>query len=671
MIDAIKPNTKRIILSILSAILTFITFLFARNSKVINEITFKFNYDNFDKVEINEILVNDSHYLSNFDFNKYYSSEEKKYIFDIDEISLNITNNDTLKMDYDEKYANSIKLYSNGKELESTNINKESKGILLDALKEKNIFINILVFVLSLVLNYIIICIISYSIFKIKEKKEIGLLVLLVGLFLNLYMNYYSILNINKLLIIPYLFIILLILLKEIFNFKIDKDNIILAFKTVLIILSISMLYLIPPFNIPDEGNHFTNSYSRLFYLEKDPVKLDENGKQLGSKLFSKNVYKAYFRSDEYEMDNDHKINSISYFEDMTNKINKNDVADIDITYGTYKMKKLAYIPSNIVIWLCKIINTPVLFMFLLARFINLLIGLLLIFKAINLLPKYKYIFMFVIALPLTIHQSIGINQDWINNALFFLYIAYLLNLIYAKKDFTKKDFIILLLIALGIAHAKTVYTPAILLILLVENKKFKKPILTKISLILLVAIITFLSYIGLDNLIHPKVQTVTNNFYTISDFISNPILYFKIIFNTFKSNFMLYTVYGLYTGFGVCKAWIVGAATYLNYIYILYVLSIPYEKDKAINKVFYVIVAGILYLLVNTALIFGWTGRGSTMVLGLHPRYFIPVVLLGFMFINNKYLKLDIKNYEKFSLIIILLFNFLGFLTILRGLYI
>ena len=183
--------------------------------------------------------------------------------------------------------------------------------------------------------------------------------------------------------------------------------------------------------------------------------------------------------------------------------------------------------------------------------------------------------------------------------------------------------------------------------------------------------ILTFIGYIGFYNLIHPSVAAGTSSFYTISDLIKNPILYIKILINTFKSSFILNTVYGLYTGFGVCKAWLVGISTYLNYLYILFILTIPYEKDKIANKIMYLLVAIILYLLVNTALLVGWTDKGAMAVWGLHPRYFIPVVLLGFMFVNNKYLKLDVKKYEKILIAIIIFFNILGFLTILKGLYI
>ena len=676
MIEAVKPNLKKIILSIFFGRLTFITFLFVRNSSRINSITFKFNSN----VEINKILLNGSSYLSNEDFDKYHNSSLGKFVFDTNEIKLDVTSNDNLLVEFDEKYKENIKIYYNNEELKqnvydgkiSISYKKSFNEIFVQAFKDNSAFINVLLILFAFTSNYIILSILSLGILKIKNKKEIiGLILLLIGLFLNLYLNYYALLNINKFLVLLYIVISFLILMKELFNFKINKDNLIIVFKVILVFLSINMLYLIPPFNIPDEGNHFTNSYSRLFYLEKDPTLLNENGKQQGTKIFSKNVYKTYVRGAEYQLDTDNKINYISYFEDMNNKINKKDLVNVKTIYGTYTTNKLAYIPSNVIIWLCKLVNTPVLLMFLLARFINLLLGLVLIFKALDLLPKYKYIFMFVIALPLTIHQSIGVNQDWLNNALFFLYIAYLFNLIFEKKNFTKTDFIILLLIAFGIANTKTIYTPAILLILLVDNKKFKNPILTKISLIFSVIILTFIGYIGFYNLIHPSVAAGTSSFYTISDLIKNPILYIKILINTFKSSFILNTVYGLYTGFGVCKAWLVGISTYLNYLYILFILTIPYEKDKIANKIMYLLVAIILYLLVNTALLVGWTDKGAMAVWGLHPRYFIPVVLLGFMFVNNKYLKLDVKKYEKILIAIIIFFNILGFLTILKGLYI
>ncbi len=676
MLNIIKPNIKKVVLTVILSILTFITFLMVRNSSINNKVILDFK----DEVVIDEIYLNDSKFIPNYDLSNYLV--EDKYLFKEEKIEFNITNNDSIYISFDKKYLDNVSIYYNDKELEKNtsndlvviNYSNSFKNVLISSFKNTKLLLKTFYLFLSLIINYLVLSFMKLGVSYIKDKKEnTGLFIILIGLFILYYFNYYSLLNINKILIPFFVLVVLISLFKFTYNFKITKNNILSIFKLGLAVISVSYLFIVPPLNIPDEGKHFANSYSRLFYLEKDPTVFDEKGNQTGTKLFSKNVVKLYVRGAEYEMDTSHKINSISYFEDMGNKINKNDLASNEIIYGTHDASKFAYIPSNIIIWVCKLLNTPVLLMFLLARFINFLIYFLLILLALKIIPKYKYIFMFVIALPVCIHQSIGINQDWINNSLFFLYIAYIFRFIYEDRQFTKKDFIILLLIALGIINSKMVYTPAILLIFLAKNSNFKKPWITKIALTLLIVVLTGISYIGIENILHPKVVEVVSesNKYTISYLLHNPMQYIKILLNTFKESVIVHTIYGLYTGFGVSKAWLVSFSTYLNYLFILFILTVPYEKDNMKNKVGYLIVASMLYVLVLTALLTGWTELGSTVVLGLQPRYFIPTVLLGYMFVNNKVLKLDIKKYELFFTIIIIFFNILGIFTMLRGLYI
>ena len=134
--------------------------------------------------------------------------------------------------------------------------------------------------------------------------------------------------------------------------------------------------------------------------------------------------------------------------------------------------------------------------MFMLSRFINLCICMILCYYAIKITPKFKKIFMLVALFPVFFQQAMGLNMDYLTNSISLILVALILNYKESDKDITYKQIFNILIFAIGIALCKFGYFPILWLVLLIPNNKFtskKFAVIFKILFIFIPLIITFI----------------------------------------------------------------------------------------------------------------------------------------------------------------------------------
>ena len=147
------------------------------------------------------------------------------------------------------------------------------------------------------------------------------------------------------------------------------------------VIAGVSILFLMAPFNVPDEASHYLRSYKEStlsfeydggYYKFPKPItefiyKYNRNLHSVQNKLYAENYLSEFGKSVDYNVE-------AQYETDYRN------VVDLSV---------IPYIPSAIVIFFARLIHLSPLVMFLLSRLVNLTISVLGCYWAIKNIPCF------------------------------------------------------------------------------------------------------------------------------------------------------------------------------------------------------------------------------------------------------------------------------------------
>ncbi len=663
------------------------TVAMTENSKQVSLVDISYEIiDSSNPVYIDKVIINNSEYtgVAELDENK----TDDGYKLNIDHLNFEISKNDDISIMFKDENIKNIVISVDDKKIEpiyndvdeDVIINYDNSistiGLIKDQIQSWNITSLICLSIIGIFISYILINFIYLFIYNIFNKKTriSEFLIATFSLFILYYYSFYILINlISIIVVIPILLILAFIIYK-------NKDSVRFKFENIFIVISlflgITMLYAVPAFNVPDEGNHFAKAYDHLFYLESDKTEVKSDGNAYIH--LSKNMEEFYKEFTSNTLNYDYHMNTKSYFDYYSLKLNKNDFSDEFVWSGTYSANNLAYVPANISIFISKVLNFSPIMLFLFARLANLISYLLLTYYAIKIAPKYKHVFFLVATFAIAYHQGIGINQDFLNNGIFFLLTAFLFKNIFSDKNISKKDLIIILILSLGLALCKTIYTPVVLLVLLISNNKFKttkQAWVSKFMIIFLAVLSTGLAYY-LTTHFNSTGAVLSRNTYPFSTIFTSPFEIAKMYITTIVMRFSLDTFRGLFDGFGWSTVWNKDLILYICVIfYTLLIATLPKEKigdikKERIFKILCLFIFMILAGLISASMLFGWTIVGTNYIDGLQPRYFIPMLPLLYIFFTNNIFNIKVKNYEYFMSLLIIMLNALCLITIIYGFY-
>ena len=440
------------------------------------------------------------------------------------------------------------------------------------------------------------------------------------------------------------------------------KEHIENLYVLIVTVAGITMLFIIPPFNVPDEMAHFIKSFELTYISNIDngyinlPLSIEE--------LRDKYESDSYIGSTKY--------NGKNYFSDMLRKGEYNVLSDNVSSYNNTKnASAIPYIPSAITIFLARIFGLSPLMLLLFGRFTNLLITVICCYLAIKHIPCFKKVLFIVVLFPIYLHQAAALNMDWLTNVITVLIICFVFKYKKSKEIITKRQEILLASLGILLAFCKFGYFPILMSILLIPNCKFKNKKMGIIFKTLFIIVPSFISYLQNTGLGMPKGE---NPFYTISYTFEHPIDAIKVYFRTAFARLPLDIFRGLFDGFGVSTKWHSSLVLYiLIIIYTLLILSSCNDeeteltkKDRSILIIIAVMIIGIIY----TAMYLNWTKIGSLQIDGLQPRYFIPPALLLYISISNNRIYMFVKNKNLIYSIGVYIVYILSFTTIVRGFY-
>jgi len=419
------------------------------------------------------------------------------------------------------------------------------------------------------------------------------------------------------------------------------KKNIAKLFVTYIIPIGILFIILLPINWVPDEEGHMFKTY-------------DISKGNLITPLGEKNEGDIYVPREMLDLftERDNMTYSIIH-QHLQKEANYDDVVPAQTIAKTYS--PINYMSGSIVFAICRLLNVNILLACYIARLVNFLLAVTIIYFCIKIIPFGKLLLAIYMLLPMSIQQLASLSADVFINSISLLFIVYNLRLLYQEKDLEIKQKVLYYILALSIALCKYVYFPLVFMsILLIKNKNISKRNRNELIIVstiasILVAAVWFLfsqKYVDVrEIIIRNNVQPIEQ----IKYILKNPIEYIKILAVTFEQvgAFYVNTFIGSSLGLLNIKVPEIFVIIYLS---ALVVLPFVERCEKSFNKHQKWIIIGIaliLILLIITGLYITWSPLKAPVVSGVQGRYFVPgfiLILLAFM---NKENKVEIKNLE------------------------
>lgn len=413
----------------------------------------------------------------------------------------------------------------------------------------------------------------------------------------------------------------------------------------------------IPPGYNPDEPHHFFRAYQiadgQLFSygISHDDLSdlVDRPGETVGGSI-PKNVALLFATTNTWPiagsgLAGQQRPNSIDW--QSAWQLHEG-TATISVGFSnTAVYSPLVYAPTVAAIELGRLVNAPLLLVFWLARAFNLLVGVLLTYFAIKMLPIGRWTLMVIALLPTTIVEMSAVSGDPVTLALGFLSISLSLRFALQKTPLNRRQWLSLFFVMLGIGLAKPLYAillgSALAIPILNRAMRTWRRMLTLLAVLVAAGIPAIFWQFAVRN-IPPSFQTVekvqTQTAYIISDPLHNIATLVITFFTDFgQGRFFYQSFFGSFAWNGVflptififalCGALVV--STFLRDPGERLFISIP-NRERRWAKAGFLSLFVLGCLAVAEGLYTVWADPQSTVVTGMQGRYFIPFAFALFI---------------------------------------
>ena len=252
---------------------------------------------------------------------------------------------------------------------------------------------------------------------------------------------------------------------------KFDKMKIQTVFLTIAGIYGGLYMVFVPALLGTDELPHFLRPYQISVgdVIVKHPEKNET--------MIPKNIGEFVGEDKMADRYTDKYLLHESSYDDTVNLWN-GDVTSIDYS-------PIPYLPQVIGFWIARLFHLSPLFTMYMVRFCNFMTWLGLGYLAFKILPVKKIFALILYTSPAVLSLVSTCSGDAFALGLFFVFIAYILQFIYNKREVKKKDIVLLTLISLGFSTYKVFYVPYVLFLFLIPKSCFKDSLKRKVGTIL------------------------------------------------------------------------------------------------------------------------------------------------------------------------------------------
>jgi uncharacterized membrane protein len=434
---------------------------------------------------------------------------------------------------------------------------------------------------------------------------------------------------------------------------RIKEEHIFLA---AALFFGLLWVFLIPPFQSPDENAHFFRSWTLAqgnIVLEQAK---DEAGHTVLGAYLPRSVaalperldYQLVMRNPFAKFDFRHFWKYI-LTEDFNAGSGESVYQDISSNYSP-----ICYLPQTAGIAIGRIFRLSPLGCFYLARVVVLLSYIVLIFMALKVLPVGKHIMMPLALLPMALGIAASLSSDVVLNGVAFLFIAYTLSQALSKspRPLTGKEVKIFLLLCAVLALLKPVYIPIVLLLLMLPKERFRDK---KSRLLFL------FGCIGLTVLLMAawniaNAQQIAEGYwlqaggldpkYQFHVALTRPLQFLGVVYNGYLHYPLAGSGRGLYRQF-------IGLLGWLDLVFppLLYVIAglflalqvIVPDDGPALGpkaRALLLISFALAFMGISFAMFVEATPVGSTVLMGVQGRYFTAVAPAAFLAVSGPKIK-------------------------------
>ncbi len=357
-----------------------------------------------------------------------------------------------------------------------------------------------------------------------------------------------------------------------------------------------------------------------------------------------------------------------SSYKEYWEKINieqTNETANVE--YNTMALySPICHLPQAIGISIVRIFTEDIVAQLYGGRIVNMLFSIIMIYFSIKLIPFKKIIVVFLGLLPITMNEIASLSSDAITIVMCFFFISYVLYLKYKDTNkYTKPELIILGISTIIVALVKIVYIPLCLLLFILPKEKFNS---TKAKNIILISLVICAILLNLIWLIYCSRFLVefnpgVNSGEQVKYVLTHPITYI-IMFRTIVVYFQNFVVCLNGEGLGHYNA---QASVFYVLSSIILFAFLFFVKDKEkydeikidlTTKIISSVIFLITIVLIFTSIYVQWNKVSYQLVLGIQGRYFLPILLLTAIILDNNYFLVKEKISKRYIFIFMLFFN-------------
>lgn len=424
-------------------------------------------------------------------------------------------------------------------------------------------------------------------------------------------------------------------------------------FGILFIVFGLIFIIITPPFQVPDEQNHFFRAYQISQGNIISQKRFIFCGDEIPQSLFRTSIEV----SDNISFHPENKQSVKKILNAFTFSLEKEKTQFVNFG-NTAILSPAAYIPQVIGIEMGKILNAPPIALMYLGRFFNLIFATLVISYAIRITPFLKNVLFLIALMPMSIFLMGSLSADVATISLSLLLVSVFLAASYNSDSFmTKKNIVLMFIVSVWVALCKSGYFLLAFLYFIIPVKSAKSPnryYAIGLSLVM-VSLCSFLIWAKIANdlfMLFPKSRFSSYNELRIF-IMSHPVEYMSMIIRNLSDHHIYYL-----SGFVGTLGWLDTKLSPLFVFLYLIILSLTAtfdgKKDMALgakNKLLSCAVAAGFTALLLTMFLYA-TEAGSNDIVRIQGRYFIPISPLIFLILNNSKVS-GVFNQKNFNMFI------------------
>lgn len=434
---------------------------------------------------------------------------------------------------------------------------------------------------------------------------------------------------------------------------KIDRKQIDFAKIYLILVIPLGILYCIvsPLGRVPDEEFHSRKAMA----ISQGNFFSHANEKGDATDFLNAKLNEVVTRSAD------------SYEEAINRMITPETEDMVELGYTTMALyAPICHLPQAIGMFVTRLFGATIPVQCYAARLANLIVSIVLIYTAIKLMPLKKHLLLFLALLPITLQEISSMAADALTIAMSMFYISYILYLKYDpnKKKIDKKDIVILAISSIIVSLCKIVYLPLCLLLFVLPKEKFET---SKKRWFTMCSIFAFSVLINLVWLMYCSRFLVVFNYGVntpeqIKYILTHPISYGLIMFRSINIFYEMVIVGLCGESLGLFD--VQASVLFIIPCILLYaMLFIVKDKEEKIKiklstKMIFLFIFVIIVVLIYTSLYVQWTSLKNPMIYGIQPRYFLPIILLTAIILDNHKIIYNQPLSKRYIVLFMLFFN-------------